>query len=309
LALFPAESMNDQDTERISPMLLVKGTLMLAGQLGTLVFGFIFSFSLAAALSMEFGNNGLSLLGLLSGLLLTGAGSAAIRRRSRPWRIKYGAAAWALTKAERRRNPVRARCKRRIKQILVWVPSAIAVLVLFFFPVATHLIQPRSQYLGSYRVPIPWTFAVATGRMRGAGYSSVGVIFSSSGRGRFGMTPLPVMPFWQEVQPVSHVAFISNANAGDFDYSRKTEANRKGATEVLNTEFRLGNVALACRQYRPESPRHQLFWPYVWSVWSVDCWTSPAEHQQGFYAHFSGRQEDLRAFYQMIEGVRQVEWH
>ncbi len=277
---------------------------MLAGQLCVLVFGFFFSFLLAFALSMDRDSNTIFLVGLLSGLLLTGAGIAAIRRRSRPWRFKYDAAGWALTKAERRLHPARARCNRLAKQILVWVPSAIAALVLFFLPVATHLVQPRSQYFGDYRVPIPWTFAVSPGMVPGAGYGGVDVIYSSSGKGRFGMTHLPVVPFWLEPQPVSYLALMSNSNAGSFDYAGIMEAPPKGATEVQTRELRSGNVSLTCRQYRPRLPRHQLFWPVTWWVWSVDCWTPATAPQGVFCARFSGRQEDLRAFYQMIEGVR-----
>lgn len=291
-----------------------KRILILASEVGVLVFGCVFTLALVLGSAnyfrsrepFDYRNGCLLLLIILFGLLPTSVGFMAIRR-TRPWKPEYDSAAWALARAKRRLHPTRARYKRIALRIIVWVPSMIAALVLFFFPVATHLLHPSSKYFTHYRVPIPWTFTVFQGGYRQPANSWVDVIFSSSGRGRFGMTPFPMAPFWHELQPISHVVFESNTNGDTFDYSGMMEARRRGATDVLNRELRLGDVACTCWQYRPERPHHQLFWPDIWSVWRVDCGTLAAVHRQNFYARFSGREEDLRAFYQIIEGVRPVE--
>jgi hypothetical protein len=244
---------------------------------------------------------------LIGGVVLTVVAFVLIRRRTRPWKIEYDAVGWTLAQAGRKRHPARARFHRLVGLILLCVPSAIAALVLFFYPVATHLVQPCSRYFRHYRVPIPWTAMVCPGWVQTPGYRRIDAVFSSSGKGRFGMTPLSVGPFWLEDQPVSLAIFVSDADSGSFDYSADMKAGRRGATEAVNREFRAGDVAITCLQYRPERPRHQRFWPEAWSVWRIDCETPAALHQRSFYASFSGREEEIGTFYQIIEGVRPVD--
>jgi hypothetical protein len=109
------------------------------------------------------------------GLLLTVVEFFRFRRRTRLWKIKYDAEGFEIGQAERRLHPSRARFRRIVGRTLLWVPSAIAAFVLFFFPVATHAFHPLSQYLTHYRIPIRWTFTVvpAPGIEWAARYSTI----------------------------------------------------------------------------------------------------------------------------------------
>jgi hypothetical protein len=286
-----------------------RGLLLLGCEIAEIAFGLAFSVLLAGVSATLFRSreNVAIPMAFLLGLLLTIVGFVAMRR-TRPWRLECDVARWALARAERKQHPTRARYRRIAVGISVWVPSMIAALVLFFFPVATHLLEPGSQYFRHFRVPVPWTFTVFPGRVPAAGHRRIDAIFSSTGRGRFGMTTIPIAPYyWHELQPISQVVFESSMNADTSEYFGMMEVRRRGATDVLNKELRLGDVAFTCWQYRPEKPHHQLFWPDLWLVWRVDCGTPEAVHQQRLYARFSGREEDLGAFYQLIESVRSVE--
>jgi hypothetical protein len=168
----------------------IKRLLLFASELGVLVFGVGFSFAVVVAPAIYFDSreNSFLLLVLLSGLVLTIVGFVAIRRKTRPWKIEYDAVGWALTQAERRVHPSRARYKRIAKRILVWVPSVIAAAVLFFFPASSHLIRPGSQYLAHYRVSVPWTFAVIP--VPGVSSDNVVTAFTLIGsNGKFGLAP------------------------------------------------------------------------------------------------------------------------
>ena len=43
---------------------------------------------------------------------------------------------------------------------LVWIPSALALFVLLFLPVASHAIAPLSGYFAQHRIPVPWNVLV-----------------------------------------------------------------------------------------------------------------------------------------------------
>jgi hypothetical protein len=241
------------------------------------------------------------------GLLLAGPAFIAVRK-TRSWKIEYDAVDWALAKAERRLHPARARCKRIASQVIVWVPSAMAALVLFFYPVVTHLAHPHSGQVGRYRVPIPWTYTIAR-LAAGRDFGWVIVVFRGSGRARFGITPFLVWPFWNTPESLSSISFEANTNAPARD-PMTMEERRKEAAQVR--EFRSREVALTCWQYRRHKasgdlPKLSADWaPDPWLAWSADCDTSTVVHQQYFHAHFYGGEEDLRGFYRIIGGVTPV---
>ncbi len=295
----------------------IKRLLVAASELGVLVLGVAFSLFLVVATAHYFDSRGNVetwagnvVAGVfLAGLVLTGVGFVAIRRKTRPWKLEYDAVGWAHTRVERRLHPARARRKRIVHQSLVWVPSAIAALVLFFYPAATHLAYPYSGHVGRYRVPIPWTYTIA--RLASEkDYGWVIVIFRSTGRGRFGMTPFLVWPFWNTPDSLSSIYFDTNKNAPALD-PMTMEARRKEAAEVR--EFRTRDVALTCWQYRRpkasgELPKPSAGWaPEWWLAWNADCDTSTVVHQQYLHVHFYGGEEDLRGFYKIIEGVTSVD--
>lgn len=286
----------------------IQRLLVLAGELGVLVFGVAFSLFLAIATAFYFDSRGNVelwavnvVVGIgLAGLLLTGVGVVALRRKTRAWKLEYDAVGWALGKAERRLHPARARRKRIAHQVIVWVPSAMAALVLFFYPAATHLAHPHSGHVGRFRVPIPWTYAIVR-LASGRDYSWVIVLGSSTGRGRFGMTPFLVWPFWNTPTPLSSFSsfsFESNTNAPALD-AMTTEARRQETAEVR--EFRLRDGAFTCWQYQRHNGSRN------WTNWNVDCDTPTAVQQQYLHTHFYGREQDLRGFYKIIQGVTWVD--
>jgi hypothetical protein len=296
----------------------IKTLLFFACKAGVLLVGFIFSLFLAAALGFALAADqyGVSTVGFfagfVAGLFLT-AGALLLLRRKTWSEVEYDKSAWVRRQTERKSHPVRTRYKRIATRILVWVPSAIAALVLFFFPVATHFVHPGSRYLEHYRFRIPWTYTVFPSdgwgwdlasiiRLAGAAYyDGFDVVISSSGRGRFGVTPFLVPPFWNRQQPISDVTFGSVPNAAVLQTEWFKE--RYGtATEIRG--FRLGGIELTCWQYR--SPYRSENWPYNALVWHVYCATPVSAGPHSFDATFDGRDEDLGSFYQIIEGVTPI---
>jgi len=181
------------------------------------------------------------------------------------------------------------------------VPSALAALVVFFFPVATHLAFPLSHYLRDYRVPIPWT-ATALSLSQG-GLDLVVALVSSTGEGRFGVTP-----FWNRKPAFSSLmSFSSWTDVDTIDYVYAKEAVREGATQVVHRQFMLGGLPLSCWQYLPTKNVFRNPLLVGGSIWTVNCETPPRVRQRNLYASFYGMESDIPAFYKVIEGVRPVE--
>lgn len=242
-------------------------------------------------------HEGVSLAAFLAGLVLTVVAFCAIRRRSRPWKIEYDAIGWELTRAERKLHPNRARLKRLAIRILVWVPSLLAFVVLFFFPTASHLIRPGSQTLGPYRLYIPWTLAIMP--MPGLpAHSSVMVWAIVDSRGGFGVTP-----FWRGEIFSSEMGFgsLKTDPDGSASQARYEEEKRARATQLRRKEFQLGRVALTCWQYlpTPRLPNRSA----GSGLWQVDCKTPVGVKGQQFYALFRGQDTDIPAFYKVIQTI------
>jgi hypothetical protein len=183
----------------------------------------------------------------LAGLVLTVVAFRAIRRRTRRWKIEYDAVGWELTRAQRKLHPGRARFERLAIRILIWVPSLLAFVVLFFFQVASHLICPGAQTLGPYRLKIPWTLAILP--VPELPTHSFVLTFAIVGtHGGFGVTP-----FWRGQILSSEMGFGSRrADSGSSGpQARYEEERRAEATRVLRKEFQLSGVTLMCWQYLP----------------------------------------------------------
>lgn len=256
----------------------IKRFLVFAAEAGVLVFGLI--------LSLTVGGYFQSGWAVVFGWFLTVVEFFLFRRRTRPRKIRYDAVGFEIGQAERRLHPSRARYKRIIGRTLLCAPSAIAVFVLLFFPVATHIVHPGSRYFEHYRVPIPWTFTV---------YASPGgyecALSSNSTTGRFGMTP-----FWNR-EPLFSVM--------TFGYGISGAGRPRWAPQVLRKDYRLGDIALTCWQYQAQdSPPRWLFG--VGPHWEVDCETPGDAPQQKFFASYYGQGDDMPAFYKIIEGVTPV---
>lgn len=264
-------------------MRTIKRILILASEFGVLVLGLALSIaltSLVESFSMGF-RDSRPLIALLSGLFLTAAAFLLVLRKHRPWKLQYDIEEWELSRAERERHPRRARHKRIARRILVWVPSLIAALVLFFLPVTSHLLHPRSQYLSHYRVPIPWTLTVLSWPVSPAGQNWVEAFVSV--RRCCGITP-----FWEREPLSSAMSFQSSEPTGAFEAVQANGSRPK--------EFHLGVVVpLFCVE------------SYGKSLLSVQCRTPPYVRRYNFTAYFWGRETDLPIFYKIIEGVTPVQ--
>lgn len=285
-------------------MRTIKRVLIWGSEIGFLLLGLAVSIALGALVdhftSFE---RGLAPLAFGCGLLLTLTGFLLFLRRHRAARFEYDVVGWEISRADRKLHPRRTRVKKIIWRTLVWLPSAVAALVLFFFPVASHLLHPSSHYLRHYRIPIPWTttvFSPIFSQPELAPESNlVEAFFSNSSTGRFGMTP-----FWERKGLSSSVGFMSVNPNGHFGYDdQPTLAIRQGATDVTRREFQLGNVTLACWQYVLPYRRG---YPYGTGPWEVSCLTPEGVHQCNFRGWFYGEESDLPLFYKIIEGVTPV---
>jgi hypothetical protein len=210
-------------------------------------------------------------------------------------------AAW--NQPARQLHSARARRVRLLKRCLLWVPSGCAAFVMFFFPIATHMLHPCSHYLKHYRVPIPWTFTVFSSPGRSDEYAYVNVLLSRTGKARFGVTP-----FWDRGRVFSRMTFGSVGPKAPFEFNHGTTTSmREGATQISSGEFRLGGVILSCWQYLTP---HRRWLPILLGhsydgrpLWEVICETPLDVKTRDFYASFNGNFDDIPAFYAVLQGV------
>lgn len=273
--------------------------MVFASEVGVLLVGLALSGLLGATLAYLCPSAGLALPASFTGLLLTIGGWLVFRRKLRPWKLEYDAVGWELGRAERKEHPGRAKCKRMLRRTLLYVPSAIAAMVLFCFPIMSHFAHPSSQYLRNYRVPIPWNYVV----FAWPEYSFVEVMARSDGsRWPFSMTPL-----WDSNLRFSIMVFGSARADADFEFNDKmANVRRIGATRVVKREFRLDTVALTCWQFIPAQQRRGVSfgWAYLpWPYYEVNCRTAADVRQYNFWSSFDGRESDLPLFYSVISGV------
>ncbi len=233
------------------------------------------------------------------GLLATGFGLALFRRSTKSRKIECGTAAWLLEKAEFSRRPMRARRRRLVRLASICTPSAIAIVVIFFFPAATHLVHPSSWYFAHYRLPIPWNFAVLPANGSLLDYRAMEVIVGSGPRGRLGLTALRVWPFWEE-ERLSKISFW-------FWLAPKSSISNG---EVADRQFRGGNTVTTCSQrrseWRPLSPLY-LRLSGTGPMWEVFCTTTTTLDPWEVGASFFGGGEDLHAFYRIMGGISAVQ--
>ena len=287
------------DTSLMRP---IKRFLVFSSELGILVLGFVLSLAIAMDLASSENTAQFAPFVFYSSLILTVVAFFVLRRQTRAWKIRYDAVGWKLRQAERKLHPARARYKRIVRRNLVWVPSAIAAFVLFFFPFATHLAHPRPLDLMNYRIPIPWTFTVF--RSSVPQYSGVEAIVNSSGMKRFGITP-----FWDGERRFSLMNFVST-NGPLSSGLQNGDWMPRDASQLSTRKLRANDVGFTCRQYLRQPRR-----PFVFGIgplyangpfWEINCQAAAGGYKQVLDASFFGREEDIPEFYSIIAGVRFV---
>jgi hypothetical protein len=157
-----------------------------------------------------------------------------------------------------------------------------------------------------HRVPVPWNFTVFSFLELNQKYGSVTALGRSSGTGRFGLTPVGSR---EALSAMSFGSFPYLALSMSVASDRMREAESQGGHR---REFRLGDVALTCWQYEPPPRRGWVAGPFTFRIFAghflqIECEAPADVHRQRFSASFTGRDEDVPAFYKTLEGVTAVE--
>jgi hypothetical protein len=183
----------------VSFLLWLKKLLLLTRDLTLLGCGFYIAAALAAVLGIGFFGDSppafavfVSVFGLLAAAAV--GAQAAWRKKNVPaWEIENDAAEYLRAKCERTLYPHRARIKRRVARIVIWLPSILAAVAAIFLPATTHIRHPLGYQVGGYSIPIPWSLMTITL------YDDIFTVCST----RRGITPLghrnpvsSVMTFW-----------------------------------------------------------------------------------------------------------------
>jgi len=175
---------------------------------------------------------------------------------------------------------------------VAWLPTVLVVFVLFFLPVASHFVHPSSRYFKHYSIPIPWTtFTISTSPGNAHDFGWITVIAGSRGRGRLGMTPFRIYPFWPEER---------------LSIMTLTVTPRSSMPETrTNADL---SVSFTCEQ-SPLGPTAPWLFRLLGSgtVWKAKCEARHPIYQQDLYALFTGCEEDLALFYRIVRGIRPVE--
>ena len=204
----------------------LKRILVFATEAGLLGLGFFLTIA-AAVISG-------GVLGSTAAELALGAGFGLaflvfkwFRRKHRSWKIEYDATGYQLEQLERKLHPTRAKYKRILYRAVVCAPGALAAFVLFFLPLASHLLYPRSQYLRYYRVPIPWTATVFSFP---GGVAESDWIYAMVGGSPFGQ--IGGTTFW----------------ADNPRFSAMTFGNRTGTSDAVQTSDMVPKVQRMCSE-------------------------------------------------------------
>lgn len=210
--------------------------------------------------------------------------------------IKRDADAFIANRQWRRQHPRRAKAGRIVFHYLIWLPSGCALFVLFFLPIAWRITWARASLIPHYRlsVPINWIVEEASDGK----YSVANAYFSDRGAARYGLTPK-----WFRGSTPSNAIFVSMTPAEAYSWPLPEE--ERWADSAKKIDFAIGSVPVHCVEYRRK-----------WSLWGVStgeanqqfykvgCWTEPNDRTFNFTAGFSGGEEDLASFYQVLRGAR-----
>lgn len=241
----------------------------------------------------------LALIPSLLSLSLTIASLLVFRRKTQKWEIKSDAASWMAGRSWRRLHPRPARNLRILNRCLLWLPSICAAFVLFFLPVASHLIYPRGHLVSRYRFPAPLNWAI----MKSRGECSIAwVFFSNESAARYGFTPI-----WFNHSFPSSATFGTTSPASPYRWWRpEREAVSGHTTHIAKSEFKIGAVDMNCWEYRDvyhyglgdsTNPSDSgVFWQLL-------CSTEPNGRDFNLHASFLGHKEDIPDFYKVLQGA------
>ena len=231
---------------------------------------------------------------------MTGFVFSAYRRKTRQWEVEFEIEVWMRGEAERRFHPTRARCKRVAGRVLLWLPSAVAALVLFFSPVLSHLRHPGAHYLEHYTVPIPWNMLAFSEKLGDDRYL-VAAYMIRGWKGQFGIMTIG------DVEPLSsQMSFESLPTNSDFSiYRQYTVPRWPISTRKPGRQFHFGPIEMTCWEYS-YGLQHRL--SSDGSPWEmIGCMTPDSERERNLFATVRGGKADTAAFYRIIERIQPVE--
>jgi hypothetical protein len=278
----------------MSPPRVLKRVLLSLGELAVFALGMILSF-LLAFFAGDRADRYLVDYVLVGGIFLTFACVLILRRKTAVWKFAYDVEGWRIKRAERLQNPRRWKCKRHARRVLIWVPSAIAALVLFFFPVSTHVLYPRAGHLANYHISLPWNWVVMPPAGGTEYYRFVNALIYSGGESGFGL-----VPFWQNEPFVGEASFGIIGSDVEFNSrSRRIEERVSREEAIIRREFE-GKTKILCWEFQGSGYNGE-------EHWSVTCLPPAEQKELAFYAEFEGSKKALTAFYEVIRGVKQAD--
>jgi hypothetical protein len=239
-----------------------------------------------------------------------------VRQIGRPFQIRYDAARFLAARRAAALYPRRARYLRMVRPYLLWFPSACALLVLLFFPQASHLFHLRSEpgdLRGSImmffprmphlfhpgadqaihnQISIPWNWTIAYSANWPDFNSTVYTICP-------GQTPWPFgnKSFWDKTARLCSVSFSSITPAALIERRERRvqwPQRQREETTVTLSQINSHGILLTCRRYQTR---------WTTESWLVDCETTSQLQPANFDAQFFGPEGDIPSFYQIIQNV------
>jgi hypothetical protein len=238
-----------------------------------------------------------------------------VRQMGRPFKIRYDAARFLAARNAAGLHSRRRRYLRMARPYMLWLPSACALAVLLFFPQTSHLFHLRSEpgdLRGSImmffprmphlfhpgadqaihnQVSIPWNWTIAHSS-NWPGYSTVYTICPGQAPWPFGNKP-----FWDKTARLCSASFSSITPAALIERREsrvRWPQRQREETMVTLSQINSHSILLTCRRYQTR---------WTMENWFVDCETTSQLQPANFDAQFFGPEEDIPAFYQIIQRV------
>ena len=274
-------------------MRLIKKFFLFASEIVVLFLGFLLS--LGFALGLYSAGYNVGLLVFILGFPLVCAAVVWFRRKTGKWMIAADAEAFLVHRSWQQLHPRRAKYYRDVRRSIVWLPSILGAFVLFFLPVASHIVCFGGQVVPHYRVSFPLNWLVIKSQ------GMVWAFFTEEGASRYGLTTI-----WFNHRMPSSGVFLTRSPKDADTWSRPASELSNGHTHVAVREFRLGMITASCYEYRkmygkiPEASSGILSPPVLWAS---DCFTHPNGIDYNLSSSFFGHREDLPAFYKVLDSA------
>jgi hypothetical protein len=274
---------------------LLKKFFLLAAEFAFLFFGFAFSMGLADYVDSIGGKFAPAMI--LIGFALVCATLVWFRRKTGKWTITADANAWLAHRIWGQLHPSGARCLRVFQRSFIWLPNLCAAFVLFFLPVASHIWHFGTYLAPHYRFSTPLNWLI----IESPGGNFTWTFFGNQGAARYGLTPN-----WFTHSMPSNAAFITGSREGSDGWSRPEGELASGhTTHIAMRQFQLGRTTAACYEYRHTygcgATSAFILTPPV--LWESLCSTKPNGVDHNLRASFFGHEEDLPAFYEMLNSA------